>query len=124
MLLTSALCLASASALVPVSPITAARTRTPLEPLNAVAAGEVPDMNKRVLMNWILVGSAATTVAALGLPYVYFFYPRVSGGGGGVIAADANGDAVITSKWLASHPAGSSPELVQGLKGDATYLLV
>merc|ERR1719247_3802694 len=114
MLLLSVL-MATASAFAP----PAARTLPARSaPITAVASADVPDMGKRVLMNWILVGSAATTIAGLGVPYVYFFYPRVAGGGGGVLAADANGDAVLVSKWLETHK-DRTPELVQGLKGDA-----
>jgi len=84
----------------------------------------VPDQEKRNIMNLILAGSAATTIAGLGGPFLYYFYPASSGGGGGgVIAQDANGDAVTFKGWLDTHGAGER-KLVQGLKGDATYLIV
>merc|ERR1719284_1412999 len=90
-----------------------------------MAAGEmVPDMNKRVTMNAILLlGGVGPVVTALGVPFVLFFIPKSSGGGGGSIAAlDRNGDAVTVDGWLKEHGANSKA-LVQGLKGDATYLL-
>merc|ERR1711871_642152 len=51
------------------------------------------------------------------------FIPKTGGGGGGAITAlDRNGDAVTVDGWLKEHGANSKA-LVQGLKGDATYLL-
>ena len=62
-------------------------------------------------------------ISALGVPYVLFFIPKTkTGGGGGVTALDRNGDAVTVEGWLKEHGANSKA-LVQGLKGDATYLL-
>jgi len=90
----------------------------------ATADDFVPDMQKRSLMNLILLGSIALTVGGLGGPFLYFFYPAgAGGGGGGLIAKDAVGDSVTFKGWLDKHPAGDR-SLVQGLKGDATYLIV
>jgi len=81
-------------------------------------------MERRNLMNLILVSSAGATIAGLGGPFVYFFYPpSAGGGGGGVSAKDALGNAVTKTGWLASHNVGDH-SLTQGLKGDATYLIV
>jgi len=102
-------------------PVARATTTAP-----QMAAGEmVPDMNKRTLMNAVLLfGGVAPVVAGLGVPFVLFFVPRVKGGSGGAQAAlDRNGDAVTVEGWLKEHGKGSK-SLVQGLKGDATYLLV
>ena len=81
-------------------------------------------MNKRVTMNAILLlGGVAPVVTGLGVPFVLFFIPKSKGGGGGSITAlDRNGDAVTVDSWLKEHGANSKA-LVQGLKGDATYLL-
>lgn len=75
-------------------------------------------------MNLILLGSVAATVGGLGGPFLYFFYPPSAGGGGGaLIAKDAVGDSVTFKGWLDTHQIGDR-KLVQGLKGDATYLIV
>ena len=82
------------------------------------------DQERRNLMNLILVGSAAVTVGGLGVPYILFFLPPGSGGaGGGVPAKDALGNEINAKEYLASKKAGDH-SLAQGLKGDATYLIV
>ena len=44
----------------------------------------VPDMERRNIMNLILVfGGALPAVGGLAVPYVLFFIPRGGGGGGG-----------------------------------------
>lgn len=48
---------------------------------------------------------------------------RVAGAAGGQTAKDAAGNDVKASKWIETHKAGDH-SLVQGLKGDATYLVV
>jgi cytochrome b6-f complex iron-sulfur subunit len=85
----------------------------------------VPDLEKRKLMNLILLtGGVIPAVGALGIPFVLFFVPRTSGGGGaGLTAKDRFGDDVTFTGWLEKHPAGDR-NLVQGLKGDASYLIV
>jgi len=84
----------------------------------------VPDMNRRNIMNGLLLGSVGTVVLGLGVPYALFFVPSGSGGGGaGTIAQDALGNPVTVKGWLSTHGAGDR-SLVQGLKGDATYLIV
>jgi len=84
----------------------------------------VPDMDRRKLMNSILLGSVGLTVAGLAGPYLYFFVPKSSGGGGaGIAAKDALGNDITVEGWTATHNAGDR-SLVQGLKGDATYLIV
>merc|ERR1719188_903581 len=76
-------------------------------------------------MNLILLaGGVVPTVGALGVPFVLFFIPRGGGGGGsGLVAKDKVGDDVTFTGWLKNHPAGDR-NLVQGLKGDAHYLIV
>ena len=85
----------------------------------------VPDMERRNIMNLILVfGGALPAVGGLAVPYVLFFIPRGGGGGGGGLPALTKaGDQVTFKGWLDSHQVGSR-ELVQGLKGDAHYLIV
>jgi cytochrome b6-f complex iron-sulfur subunit len=91
----------------------------------AAAADEfVPDMQRRTIMNLVLLGGAAVPVAWLGGGFVYFFVPPGGGGGGGgLVAKDALGDDVTVAGWTKAHAAGDR-SLVQGLKGDAHYLIV
>jgi len=88
------------------------------------AAGEfVPDMQRRTILNVILLAGAAVPVGWLGGGFIYFFVPPSKGGGGaGLVAKDALGDDVTKDGWAAKHPAGDRA-LVQGLKGDAHYLI-
>jgi len=75
-------------------------------------------------MNLLLVGAIGLPVASLAGPFIYFFVPKGAGGGSaGITAKDALGNDVKASEWLKSHPAGDR-NLVQGLKADATYLVV
>jgi len=56
--------------------------------------------------------------------YILFFIPPSSGGGGGgLVALDALGNEVTFAGWLGNHQEGDR-SLVQGLKGDAHYLIV
>lgn len=90
----------------------------------AAAAGDVPDLAKRRTMNILLFGAASSVAGSCLYPLAMFFVPKSSGGvGGGVSAKDALGNDVSKADYLKSHSAGSR-ELVQGLKGDATYLIV
>ena len=92
--------------------------------LNAAAEELYIDQDRRNLMNLILVGSAGLTVAGLGVPYILFFVPPGSGGGaGGSAAKDALGNDLMAKEYLDSKLAGDR-SLAQGLKGDATYLIV
>merc|ERR1719253_1866754 len=70
--------------------------------------------------------AVAPRAAAPGMAggFVYFFVPPSGGGGGGgVTAKDANGDDVKGAAWAKLHPYPDRA-LVQGLKGDAHYLIV
>lgn len=104
---------------------TAARPRAVRCNAAAAKAGNpVPDMNKRTVMNGILVGAGALPSAAMAAGFISFFVPPKSGGGsGGLAAKDAAGNDVKASSYLKTHPAGDV-NLVQGLKGDPTYVIV
>ena len=78
------------------------------------------DEDRRFVMNLIVLGSAALSVGAIGVPYIAFFVPPgAGGGGGGVPAKDALGNDIFAQAYLSSKPAGDR-SLAQGLKGDAT----
>ena len=102
------------------------RSSSAISPMSMSAAeGEYYiDQERRNLMNLILVGSAAVTVGGLAVPYVLFFVPPGAGGGtGGTAAKDALGNDIFMKEYLASKKPGDH-SLAQGLKGDATYLIV
>jgi len=107
------------------APAPVASSTRSMTSLNAAASEELYiDMDRRNLMNLILVGSAGLTIAGLGLPYVYFFLPPgAGGGGGGVTAKDALGNDLMAAEYVESKQAGDR-SLAQGLKGDATYLII
>lgn len=85
----------------------------------------VPDMERRNIMNLILLfGGVLPAVGGLAVPYLLFFIPRGGdGAGGGMSALTKAGDPITFKGWINTHNIGSR-ELVQGLKGDATYLIV
>nr|Q5CC93.1 RecName: Full=Cytochrome b6-f complex iron-sulfur subunit 1, cyanelle; AltName: Full=Plastohydroquinone:plastocyanin oxidoreductase iron-sulfur protein 1; AltName: Full=Rieske iron-sulfur protein 1; Short=ISP 1; Short=RISP 1; Flags: Precursor [Cyanophora paradoxa]CAH04960.1 Rieske iron-sulphur protein [Cyanophora paradoxa] len=91
----------------------------------SAASDDVPDMGKRKLMNLLLLGAIAGPVAGAGGPFVSFLVPPKAGGGAGAgqAAKDALGNDVKVSSWLETHKPGDR-SLAQGLKGDATYLIV
>lgn len=91
----------------------------------AAAADEfVPDMQRRSIMNLVLLGGAALPVGWMAGGFIYFFVPPSSGGGSaGLAAKDALGDDVKSKAWIQKYGA-KSYNLVQGLKGDAHYLVV
>eukprot|EP00177_Eucheuma_denticulatum_P001679 GFKZ01003018.1.p1 GENE.GFKZ01003018.1~~GFKZ01003018.1.p1 ORF type:complete len:201 (-),score=24.43 GFKZ01003018.1:107-709(-) len=103
---------------------TAARPRAVVCKAAAGTGNPVPDMQKRTIMNGLLVGAGALPATAMAAAFVSFFVPPKAGGGaGGLPAKDAAGNDVKAASYLKTHPAGDV-NLVQGLKGDPTYLLV
>ena len=61
----------------------------------------VPDMQRRTIMNLVLLGGAAVPVGWMGGGFIYFFVPPSKGGGGsGVKALDAKGDVVKSKAWI------------------------
>ena len=83
----------------------------------------IPDIEKRNLMNSILMTSLYGSCGPLVYCYFNFFAPPgVNNKQGGVIAKDKNGDDVLKNDWLTTH-SYPSRALVQGLKGDAYYLI-
>jgi len=85
---------------------------------------DVPDLGRRQFMNLLTLGAAAGAVGGMLYPVIKYFIPPSSGGAGsGVTAKNALGNDVIASQFLDDHKAGERV-LVQGLKGDPTYLVV
>ncbi|XP_059288521.1 cytochrome b6-f complex iron-sulfur subunit, chloroplastic-like [Lycium ferocissimum] len=92
----------------------------------SIPADNVPDMEKRKLMNFLLLGALALPTGGMFVPYATFFAPSGSGGGsGGTVARDALGNDVVATEWLKTHAPGTRT-LTQGLKGliHPTYLVV
>lgn len=85
---------------------------------------DVPDLGRRQFMNLLTFGTITGTVLGAAYPVIKYFIPPSSGaGGGGVTAKDALGNNVKASAFLEEHNVGDRV-LVQGLKGDPTYLVV
>lgn len=85
---------------------------------------DVPDMGRRQFMNLLTFGTVTGTALGALYPVVkYFIPPSVSGGSGGVTAKDELGNDVSVTKFLNNRSAGDR-SLVQGLKGDPTYVVV
>jgi len=85
---------------------------------------DVPDLGRRQFMNLLTFGTITGTVLGAAYPIIkYFIPPSSGGGGGGVTAKDALGNNVNAAEFLAEHNPGDRV-LVQGLKGDPTYLVV
>merc|ERR1719310_165568 len=104
-------------------PMTQQVARTPAVKA-AEAGGFVPDMQRRTVMNLVLLGGAGVPVLWMLGGFVFFFIPNTGGGGGGgLIAKDALGDDVKGEEWAKKYPFPAR-SLVQGLKGDAHYLIV
>ena len=92
--------------------------------MTQIPSSDVPGMGRRQFMNLLTFGSV--TGVALGALYPvanYFIPPKAAGSGGGTSAKDELGNAIAAWGWLSSHPEGDR-SLVQGLKGDPTYLIV
>lgn len=90
----------------------------------AASNADVPDLGRRQFMNLLTFGTITGTVLGASYPIIKYFIPPSSGSsGGGVTAKDALGDNVKVTAFLGDHGAGERV-LVQGLKGDPTYLVV
>lgn len=87
-------------------------------------SADVPDMGRRQFMNLLTFGTVTGVALGALYPVVKYFIPPVSGSGsGGTTAKDELGNNVSISKFLDSHNVGDRV-LVQGLKGDPTYIVV
>ena len=87
------------------------------------AVGELPDPARRQLLSLLSFGAVAGVVAGALAPLLRFFLPpRLAGAAGGVLARDEQGNPITASQWLQGRRPGDRA-LVQGLKGDPTYLI-
>ncbi len=92
--------------------------------MTQMSPSDVPSMGRRQFMNLLTFGTATGVALGALYPVANFFMPLRSGGGtGGTTAKDELGNSVTASGWLSTHPSGDR-SLVQGLKGDPTYLIV
>lgn len=86
---------------------------------------DVPDMGRRQFMNLLTFGTITGTALGALYPVVKFFIPTSSGSAdGGITAKDELGNDVSVTKFLVNHPAVGDRALVQGFKGDPTYIVV
>ena len=75
-------------------------------------------------MNLLTFGTATGVALGALYPVANYFMPlRAGGSGGGTTAKDELGNPVTASGWLETHQTGDR-SLIQGLKGDPTYLIV
>tara|TARA_Y100001968_G_scaffold309723_1_gene329852 strand:- start:15723 stop:16250 length:528 start_codon:yes stop_codon:yes gene_type:complete len=89
-----------------------------------MTSSDVPSMGRRQFMNLLTFGTVTGVALGALYPVASYFTPlRAGGGGGGSSAKDELGNPVTASGWLSNHAAGDR-SLVQGLKGDPTYLIV
>merc|ERR550539_777098 len=124
MLLSITAALLSLSSVFGFAPSTISSSSRAVTSMNAAAEELYIDQERRNIMNLILVGSLGVTIAGLGVPYILFFVPPGAGGGsGGSAAKDALGNDLFAAPYLESKLANDR-SLAQGLKGDATYLIV
>ena len=66
--------------------------------------GFVPDMQRRQLMNFLVVAVTAVPALVLLGGYAYYFLPDLGDDtGGGVVAGDIDGNPVTVGDWLKGH---------------------
>ena len=92
--------------------------------MTQMSPSDVPSMGRRQFMNLLTFGTATGVALGALYPVANFFMPlRAGGGTGGTTAKDELGNPITASGWLSTHGSGDR-SLVQGLKGDPTYLIV
>jgi len=118
-------CLLSTAFVVPIRPQQLARGSSPvaLQSASGEYTGFVPDMQRRTLMNLLVVAITAVPALVVLGGYAFYFYPPLPGGGaGGVPAGDVDGNPITLATWMKTHRENDR-ELVQGLKGEPFYLI-
>lgn len=92
--------------------------------MTETTAIDVPSMGRRQFMNLLTFGTVTGVALGALYPVSQYFTPlRAGGSGGGTTAKDELGDPITATGWLETHGVGDR-SLVQGLKGDPTYLVV
>ncbi len=92
--------------------------------MTQMTPSDVPSMGRRQFMNLLTFGTATGVALGALYPVANYFMPlRAAGGTGGTSAKDELGNPITSSSWLTTHQSGDR-SLVQGLKGDPTYLIV
>ncbi len=92
--------------------------------MTQLSSNDVPSMGRRQFMNLLTFGTATGVALGALYPVANYFMPlRAGGGGGGTSAKDELGNPITKTGWLTNHQAGDR-SLVQGLKGDPTYLII
>jgi len=118
-------CLLSSAFVAPIRPQQLARGSSPvaLQSASGEYTGFVPDMQRRTLMNLLVVAITAVPALVVLGGYAFYFYPPLPGGGaGGVPAGDVDGNPITLATWMKTHRENDR-ELVQGLKGEPFYLI-
>lgn len=92
-------------------------------PNKVSSSGSVPNIYKRDLMNKILLSSLGTSCGPLLFGFLNVFSPRnKKSNTDGVFVRDKLGNEVLEKEWITYNPYPSR-NLVEGLKGDAYYLI-
>ena len=92
--------------------------------MTQLSSNDVPSMGRRQFMNLLTFGTATGVALGALYPVANYFMPlRAGGSGGGTSAKDELGNPITKTGWLADHQPGDR-SLVQGLKGDPTYIIV
>ena len=106
------------------TPLYAAHHMTDANSFVSPSGERVPDPSRRQLLNLLTFGAVTGVVAGALYPALRFFLPpQATGGAAGVLARDELGNPISASGWLRARKPGER-SLVQGLKGDPTYLIV
>ena len=87
------------------------------------SSSQVPDMEKRRMMNRVLLAGCSLPLAQMTWTYFDMVYPPQSGSRSMALAKDITGKDITEKEWLARHPPRDK-SLVQGFNGDPTYLIV
>lgn len=84
----------------------------------------VPDMQRRSIMNKILLMSTGLPVSWMLFGFLYFLIPESKNNlDNGIFAKDKNGNDIYENEWIKNN-LYPNRNLVEGLKGDAHYLIV